>query len=430
VYILYNLLLLLGFLVYAPFYAIRARRAGKGGLNLRARLGLGLPARTSERPCLWVHAVSVGEVLSLRNLLREIRKKHPAWEIHCSTLTSTGRAVAAEKLAGAASIFYAPLDFGLAVNRFFRALRPDLFVLVESEFWPNLIQTAKRRAGAVLLINGRISDRSFRRYLWAKPFARRVLNCIDRFLVQTDLDRTRLLELGVEGQQVEVAGNLKSDVRLPVFTPDEQAELRRKIGLQADTRVIVAGSTHRGEEEVLLEAFCESRKRRKNIGLVIAPRHTHRTEEVQRLARDFGLEVMRKTEAAPEKTWDVLVLDTMGELSSFYARGDLAFMGGSLVPRGGQNLLEPAFYGKPIAFGPGMHNFAFLAEEFLRHGAATLVFSRKELAEFFLREDEQALEEMGKRARALLLSLQGATEKTLRVIESLMPGSSPAIPRG
>ncbi len=415
---LYDLLLLLGLLVYAPVHFIKGKR--RGNLNLWARLGLKLRPRDSRNPCLWFHAVSVGEVLSLRNLFQELKNEHPDWEIYCSTLTSTGYLVANEKLAGLASIFYAPLDFSRTVRRFFKAIHPDLFLLVESEFWPNLIRAAKKETRAALLVNGRVSEHSFRRYRVAKAWVGWVLNHLERFLVQTDEDRQRLLCLGVKPEKIEVVGNLKSDVRLPVFSEAQLNSLKQTIGLAGETRVIVAGSTHRGEEEILFHSLREALKIRGNLRLILAPRHIERTNDLEKLARNFGFRVVPKTEVGLEKNWDVLILNTIGELSHFYALADLAFVGGSLVPRGGQNLLEPAFYEKPLAFGPHMENFAWLAEEFLRRRAARQVRSEKELTDFLASQDNSALQEMGRRARAVLDSLQGATQKTLRVIENLM----------
>ncbi len=390
-------------------------------MNLAGRLGFGLSPRTSVRPCLWIHAVSVGEVLSLGHLLKEIRKEHPDWEIYCSTLTSSGYRVARAKLAEATSIFFVPLDFAWTVKKFFRALQPDLFVLVESEFWPNLLRISGKLSSAVLLINGRISDRSFRKYRLIKTLLRRVLRPVDRFLVQTEQDRERLLSLGVQAEKMEVVGNLKSDVRPPGVKPEDLNGLRKEIGLFRDCKVIVAGSTHKGEEEILLSAYCESRKKRRDLSLIIAPRHPKRADEVESLAAGLGLRVVRRTSTGAGRAWDVLILDTLGELARFYALSDVAFVGGSLVPKGGQNLLEPAFYGKPIVFGPFMHNFAFLAEEFVRRGAALRVSGLKDLTRVFLFEEETVLQEMGRKSQHLLRSLQGATQKTLRVIECLMP---------
>ncbi|HUU38163.1 MAG TPA: 3-deoxy-D-manno-octulosonic acid transferase [Candidatus Desulfaltia sp.] len=419
-YGLYSLILLLVLLVYAPVYSLRMRFGRKERLFLRERLGLRLPAASPGGPAIWVHAVSVGEVLSLRRLVSEIKKKHPSWPVYFSTLTNTGYRIAKEKLPEADAIFLVPLDFGWTVRRFFYALRPRLFILAESEFWPHLLRQARRTCRSVLLINGRISQRSFQKYCRLGVLARRLLSPIDRFLVQTESDRRKLEKIGIPSERIEVAGNLKADIRLPVVSPEEIDDLRRKIGVSPQKKLIVAGSTHKGEEEEILMAFSGAKRSRQDLGVVIAPRHPERSSEVERIGAGLSLSVVRRTQAGPDRPWDVLILDTIGELARFYALADLAFIGGSLVPHGGQNLLEPAYYGKPLIFGPHMDNFALLAEEFSRSGAARVVRDRTDLEKIFLMKDQGALEEMGTKARELLCSLQGATDRTIQVIESLV----------
>ncbi|MBN2409621.1 MAG: 3-deoxy-D-manno-octulosonic acid transferase [Candidatus Aminicenantes bacterium] len=419
-YALYSLLLFLALSVYAPVYFIRLKFGHKERLYLRERLGLGFPPVRPDGPAIWLHAVSVGEVLSLRRLVSEIKRKHPHWRIYFSTLTTTGFRIAKEKMTDADAIFLVPLDFGWIVRRFFSILRPRLFIVAESEFWPQLLRQAARTCSSVLLINGRISRRSFRRYRRLGILARRFLSPIDRFLVQTESDRRRLMRIGLPDERLEVAGNLKADIRLPPVSPGERDDLKRQIGLSLETKVIVAGSTHRGEEEKILKAFKEARAIRQGLDLVIAPRHPHRSPEVEKIASGMALKAIRRTQAGPNRPWDVLILDTIGELARFYALADLAFIGGSLVPHGGQNLLEPAHYGKPLLFGPHMENFAFLADLFVRGGAARIVKDRTALREELSITDEIALAERGLRAREILVSLQGATERTIRVIESFM----------
>jgi 3-deoxy-D-manno-octulosonic-acid transferase len=423
VYGLYSLILLLLLLIYAPVYSIRMKFGRKERLYLRERLGLRLPAALPGEPSIWVHAVSVGEVLSLRRLVSEIKRKHPSCPVYFSTLTNTGYRIAKQQLPEVDAIFLVPLDFGWTVRRFFSALRPHLFILAESEFWPHLLRQAERTCRSVLLINGRISQRSFRKYFRLRFLAKRLLSHLDLFLVQTDSDRIRLEKIGIPSERVEVAGNLKADIQLPAVSPEEIGDLRRKIGVPPGKRLIVAGSTHHGEEEKILRAFSETRRSRQDLGLVIAPRHPERSPEVQRIGTDLSLSVIRRTQAEPDRTWDVLILDTIGELARFYSLADLAFIGGSLVPHGGQNLLEPAYYAKPLIFGPHMDNFAPLAEEFIRSGAARVVRSQSDLREVFLMKDPAALEAMGTNARGLLSSLQGATDRTIRIIESLLEGS-------
>lgn len=421
-YGLYSFLLFLALLFYAPVYLIRMKLWRKEGLHLRDRLGMKLPARKPEGPSLWIHAVSVGEVLSLRRLVSELKAKHPSWRVYFSTLTITGYRVARQTLSGVDEVFFVPLDFGWVVRRFFSTLQPRLFVLAESEYWPNLLRQAGKNCRSVILINGRTSRRSHSRYRRCRKLVLPVLNNINYFLVQTQIDRERLERLGVAAQKVEVAGNLKAEVRLPDVSAEEKKGLRAAFGLSAEKKVIVAGSTHRGEEEIVLHALCGAKKNRPDLVLVVAPRHPERSAEVEKAAVELGLNVMRRTRVEPEKLWDVLVLDTIGELAKFYSLADLAFVGGSLIPHGGQNLLEPAYYGTPMCFGKHMENFAALAADFVSSEAARIVAGPEELEDLFSLKDARSLAEMGQKAKKLLSSLQGATARTLQVIESRIGG--------
>jgi 3-deoxy-D-manno-octulosonic-acid transferase len=426
-YIFYSILLFLSLILYLPPYFVRIRLLRREGLYLKERLGFRLPRESRLRPSIWIHAVSVGEVLSLQNLVKKIKERHPTWAIHFSTLTNTGMQVAKEKLKDADQIFFLPLDFTRVVRKFFRILKPEVFVLAESEFWPNLLREAKRQTRGVILVNGRISQRSFKRLSRLNFFTKRLLNNICLFLVQTDKDKERLEKVGLSPDKVKVVSNLKSEVNLPLLSPEELLKLKRSLNILETKKVIVAGSTRKGEEKMLLDAYTKARRMRDNLLLILAPRHPQRFDEVERMSRDFPFKVMRKTQVAAGKVWDVLILDTLGELAQFYALSDIAFIGGSLVSWGGQNLLEPAFYEKPVFFGPHMENFAFLAEKFIKSRAAQIVHSEKELVDMFLIQDEKYLEDMGRKAKEALNSLQGATEKTIQVIETLMQGSQPLL---
>ncbi len=417
---MYSFFLFLGFLFYAPIYFFRMKLWRRERLYIRERLGLRLPPRRSAGPSLWIHAVSVGEVLSLRNLMAQVKKRHPSWQVYFSTLTNTGYRIAKEKLPEADRVFFVPLDFAFMVKRFFRTLGPQVLVLAESEFWPNLLRTAKKNCRAVILINGRMSLRSFKAYRRLKPLSLKVLENIDLFLVQTKQDGERIEDIGVDPERIKVAGNLKAEVNLPSLGLEEIQALKKNFGIHESKKVLVAGSTHKGEDEPILKAFCEARKEREDLLLIIAPRHPERAGEAEKICLDLGLKVVRRTAVIPQRPWDVLILDTIGELAQFYALADLTFVGGSLIPHGGQNFMEPAFYEKPVFLGPHMDNFAFLTDEFLRSGAARIVSNREDLAEAFLMKDEPSIQEMGKRAKALLNSLQGATQRTLQVIENLM----------
>lgn len=417
---LYTFMLFLSLLIYLPAYFIRIKLLRRERLFIRERLGLRLPEKGIQSHSVWLHAVSVGEVLSLQNLVQKLKERHPDWGIYFSTLTHNGMRMAREKLTAADRIFFIPVDFPFVVRRFFDTLRPRVFVLAESEFWPNLLRQAKEKTKGVLLINGRISRRSFQRYLKFRFFLRNALKNIDFFLVQTEEDKERLEKMGVHPHRVRAASNLKSEIEVPRLKDGEMAAIKKEWGIPPIKKLIVAGSTQKGEESMLFEAFARARDRRDDLLLVVAPRHPQRFEEVERAARDFPFRVRRRTRILPDDEWDVLILDTMGELAQTYSLCDLAFVGGSLVPRGGHNLLEPAFYGKPVIFGPYMDNFAHLARTFVRAGAARVVDDEKDLCEMFLRVDEQLIQEMGVKARQALDSLRGATEKTIKAIEEMM----------
>jgi 3-deoxy-D-manno-octulosonic-acid transferase len=249
---------------------------------------------------------------------------------------------------------------------------------------------------------------------------KRLLKNIDFFLVQTDWEKDILVEMDVAQGKIEVCGNLKAEVNLPSFPEDELMALKDALGIERSKFVVVAGSTHKGEEDQLLSSLAEARKERDNILLILAPRHLDRVEEVDRLCAQFGLISKRKSEVGSDVSWDVLILDTMGELAHFYALSDAAFIGGSLIPWGGQNLLEPAFYGKPVYFGPSMENFALLAQQFIDSGAARMIRDKSELIQIFLPRDEDSMHRMGLRAKETLESLKGAKDKTIKVIEEAM----------
>lgn len=419
-YVLYSSLLFLAFLFQIPLYFIRLRVLRGERLHLKERLGWKLASIANQKKSLWIHAVSVGEVLSLQNLIKRIKEKHPDWIIHFSALTNTGIRMAKEKLQGVDHMFFAPLDFGVIVKKFIKSLKPDVFILAESEFWPNLLRQANKQTKGVLLINGRISERSWKRYKMVRPLARKSLKNIRHFLVQTEKDKEYLLKIGLGPSQIEVAGNLKSEVMPASFSEEEIFDLKESLGIGKMKKVIVAGSTRKGEEEMLLHAYAQAKKMEKDILLIIAPRHPQRADEIDSICQDLGFQVERKSSSSWRKEWDVFILDTIGELSTFYALSDIVFVGGSLVPWGGHNLLEPAFYSKPVFFGPHMENFSYLSQKFLGTGAARVVSKEKDLLDMFLLQNQEPLKEMGLKAKETLTSLHGATEKTIKVIESLM----------
>ncbi len=419
-YVLYSLLLFLAAVVYLPFHFLKLKLRRGESLHFKQRLGWGLRSEPAQGKTLWIHAVSVGEVLAVQDLVRQIKQKWPDWTICFSTLTETGYQVAGKKLGKEIRLFYVPLDFGCVVKKFFKVIKPDLFVLAESEFWPHLLRQAGRRAGSVMVINGRISPRSSGRMFRYRWIVKKILAPVNSFLVQTVREKNGLTDIGIESDRIEVVGNLKSEICLPDMDSEALNRMKTLLNIRAGKRVVIAGSTHKGEEEVLLRAFSAAHREIPDLLLILAPRHPNRTEEVLKLCRSFTGESVKRSLAAEHPDWDVLVLDTMGELAHFYALSDLAFVGGSLIPWGGQNILEPAFYGKPMCFGPHMDNFSELADAFLAADAARIVRDEKDLAELMRLKDTEGLRSMGRRARDTLDSLAGATEKTLRALRDTM----------
>ena len=417
---LYSILLFFALLIYLPLYSFRIKVLRREKLHLGQRMGFGLPRRSPGRPGIWIHAVSVGEVLSLQSLIQKLKSRHPGWEVWFSTLTESGFKVAREKITLADRLFFLPLDFGWIVRRFLRAVEPDLLILAESEFWPNLLRETKKRGVPVLSINGRISSSSFGTYRRLRSLGLKLLSLVDLYLVQTEQDKEKFVALRLPPERIQVSGNLKTEVHLPEYSGAAIADLKKSLNIPDGRKIVVAGSTRKGEEEILLRAFQAARKTRPDLSLIVAPRQPQRFREVERLCQSTGFRVDRRTERSRNGSWDILILDTIGELAQAYALCDVAFIGGSLVSWGGHNLLEPAYYRKPVFFGPHMHNFAFLAERFLQAGGARTAHEGEELVDMFLMKDERRLEIMGKKAREVLDSLQGATERTIQAIESMI----------
>jgi len=296
-------------------------------------------------------------------------------------------------------------------------------VLVESEFWPNLLRSAKKYSKGVLLINGRISKKSHKIFSKFKFVVKKVLENIDIFLVQADIDKKRLEDIGINEDRLVVAGNLKAEIELPKLSEMQVKEIKADLFIPADVKVVIAGSTRKGEEEKLLNAFAKALEQRDDLALIIAPRHPERSDEIIKISESLMLPVIKRTKLKKKDKWKVLILNTIGELSFFYSVGDAAFIGGSLVPWGGQNFLEPAFYGKPIFFGSHMDNFAYLAELFINRGAAKTITCENDLLKMFLFKGENNLRKMGDAAKETLISLQGTTNRIMKVIEDLMNAS-------
>jgi 3-deoxy-D-manno-octulosonic-acid transferase len=434
-YALYSVLIVAFCAVMSPYLVYQAVRYRKYIRNLPQRLGY-LPRSFNHDAdeSIWIHAVSVGEVLTARALLPELRERYPKLRVFLSTTTMTGQQIARNNLQYVDEVFYFPFDLGFIVNRTLTLVKPRLFIMMETELWPNLLRACHRNGVRTMLVNGRISSRSYPRYKLARPFFRRVLRHVDRFCMQSDESARRVVDIGAEPQRVVVTGSLKFDsLEIPgASAPADRGRNRvlRYFRMSAGRPVIIAASTLRGEEEPVLDAFQRIRATLTNALLIIAPRKPERFDEAERLARRAGWNVARRTELRvdAEPRCDVVILDTIGELAQVCQVATVVFVGGSLVDAGGHNILEPAVFGKPIVFGPHMHNFTEIAQTFIDNGAAIQVRTGRELETVLLEllGDPVRRATLGAGARALVEANRGARNKTLTSIAQVLPPDNPA----
>ncbi len=433
-YWLYSVLIVAFFAVMSPSLIYHAVRYRKYIGSLSQRLGyLPISFNLDADESIWIHAVSVGEVLTARALLPELRARYPKLRLFLSTTTLTGQQIARNNLQYVDEVFYFPFDLSFIVNRTLELVKPRLFIMMETEIWPNLLRACDRSGVKTMLVNGRISSRSYPRYRLARPFFRRVLRHVDRFCMQSDESARRVADIGADRDRIMVTGSLKFDsLEIPGSSPADRGRNRvlRYFRLAPDRPVVIAASTVKGEEEAVLDAFQRIRATMTNALLIIAPRKPERFDDAERLARRAGWNVARRTELRvdAEPRHDVVVLDTIGELAQLYQVATAVFVGGSLVDSGGHNILEPAVFGKPIIFGPYMQNFAEIARTFLDNDAAIQVRSARELESVLsgLLGDPVRRARLGAAARALVEANRGARTKTLAAIAQLFPPDNPA----
>lgn len=422
-YFAYSLVLGTALVLAAPWWLLQMMRHSKYRAGLWQRLGF-LPAhlRNVTQPVIWVHAVSVGEVLAVGTLVRRLRECLPSHRIVVSTTTATGNQLARDRF-GAENVFFFPLDFGFAIRPYMNALRPEMVVLAETEFWPNFLRGAARAGAKIAVVNARISDRSFPRYRGARRLLCRVLMPVAAFLAQSEEDGRRLKEIGAKSENVQVSGNLKFEVNA-LSELAIVGELRR--ALEKAGPVVVCGSTVEGEEPVVLAAFQEVLREFPSAVLLLAPRHKERFDAVADILRTSSLTTLRRSQWTGEQVipGSVLLLDSLGELGAVYALADVAFVGGSLVPRGGHNILEPAQHAVPILVGPHTENFRDIINIFLRAKAVEVVTPEtlgQRIAE--LLRNDTARKNLGERAQQVVRSQSGATERTLRVLAEILAGA-------
>ena len=421
-YFVYNLLFGLGFVLALPYYLWKGRASGKYLQTFRERMGaLPVYLNVDGERSIWIHAVSVGEVLTARTLIEPLKLRFPKHRVFLSTTTVTGNAVARKSVRGLDGLFFAPLDFPGPVRKALETLNPALLLVMETELWPNLIHEASRRGAKVALANGRIPPRSFARYKTFRWFWRRVLSEVDLFLMQAEPHAQRIVAMGAPSGRVNVPGNLKYDA---VFDVRPQERLIRIVAARPERPLWVAGSTVEGEEALVLRAFQRVRERVPGAALLIAPRHPERFASVPLLVEAAGYRCRRRSDTEPGgwKNGEVLLLDTLGELAQVYPLASAVFVGGSLVPAGGHNVLEAAAAGKPVVVGPHMENFQEIADEFRGQGALVQVRSAEELGDTIaaLLADERRGGELAERARAIIARNRGACARTIESLAGLV----------
>jgi 3-deoxy-D-manno-octulosonic-acid transferase len=423
-YLLYSAALALALVLSAPYWLFQALRHGKYRLGFGQRLGQvpdGL-ASPSLKPTIWVHAVSVGEVLAVSGLIGALRRLHPESRVVVSTTTDTGQKLARDRF-GRENVFYFPLDLGFAIRPYLQALRPQLVVIAETEFWPNFLRLAKRSGARLAVVNARISDRSLPGYQRLRFWLPRILQNVDRFLAQTWEDQKRLVAIGAPEDRILVTGNLKFDITPPP-PPEVVASLRENFERAEAGPVLVCGSTVDEEEErMLLQAFQNILPTHPRAVMILAPRHPERFPAVSALLESLGVRFWKRSLWSGEPiVGGVLLLDSIGELAATYALADIAFVGGSLVPKGGHNIIEPARHGVAIVVGNHTDNFRDVIWLFQTHHALRQV-GPAELPLVFMEliADDAARKALGENALETLRSQTGATEKTLAALEQLLP---------
>lgn len=437
-YFLYSFLLTIGVIALLPRLIYDAFRHGKYVAGLRERLGLLPLIKTNGRAVIWLHCVSVGEAQAARPLARAILNHYPSHALIVSTTTLTGQRVARAVFRDdAAAIIYFPFDWRWAVRRALRTVNPAAALIMETELWPNFLRECRRRRVPVALVNGRLSERSFRRYKLIRRFSRRFVNDLELALMQTNADAGRMRALGLAPERVLVSGNVKFDVGAEVEDLRLTDELRERFSFTDGRALIVAASTHSTEERIILEAFVRLRALRPANGkvrLLIAPRHPERFAEVASLLESSGLRWSRRSGARSEEDsyCDVLLLDSIGELRAVYPLADIVFIGGSLTPTGGHNILEPAAFGVCTVTGAHTFNFKAIVESFLEADALLQLeaLAEKEepaaLSNLFqgLLENDERRRALGENARAVLLKNRGATARTIKMLAPILASTT------
>ena len=418
-----NAVYLLLLAVASPWLAWGALHRGKYREGWGAKLWGRVPRRGGERPAIWLHAVSVGEVQMLKVLLDRIAAQSPEYECVISTTTKSGYDLACRRY-DQHTVFYCPLDFSWSVRAAFERIRPTVLILVELELWPNLIAEAARRGVKIAVVNGRLSLNSYRGYSRLRFAVSPTFAKLDLIAAQNREYAVRFQRLGANPAAIHVTGSLKFDGLQTDRSNAATRQLAALVQLEGNDRVLLAGSTQAPEEQLAIETFNELAGEFPDFRLILVPRHPHRFEEVAELLQRGNLSWLRRSELSretPVTPWRILLVDTIGELGSWWGTADIAFVGGSFVSRGGQNMMEPAAYGAAVSFGPNTRNFRDVVELLLQHRAARVIADGKQLTQFVRRclEDCQWSEQLGERAQRAVMEQVGAVERTIELLAPL-----------
>jgi len=418
VFILYDILFVFAAIVYFPYLIIQ----GKWHSGFKMRFGFfpdAMIRKFTDQECIWIHAVSVGEVLAVTDLIEKLRTELPKHTVVCSTVTKTGNRIASEKLGDTCLVIYAPLDFSWVIRKFISIIKPKIYISMETEIWPNLYTMLYRRGIPIVQINGRISDKAFKGYKRIRFLTKRVLSCVHLFYMQSSQDAERIKQLGALPERIHIAGNLKFD-NLSESVPMH----KREIGIYGNEDIFVAGSTHPGEEEILVDAYKELEKEFTDLRLVLAPRHIERVEEIVRLVAEKGYKAVRFSQITEgcKVERGIIIIDSIGCLKALYGLAKIVFIGKTLTVGGGQNMIEPAFFGKPIIVGPLTQNFKSVMSVLLKAQAIVQIQNAEELlAEVRnLLSNSVRAEWMGAAAKQTVIKYQGATEKTVQAVKMLL----------
>lgn len=428
--------------IITPYYLFKFVTSKYHRQGLLERFGfVKFPNYDRQKRCIWLHAASVGEIKASDVLIKNLREVYPDYEFVISTLTPSAQKLVKEKYsdlptftssglrqAGIKSFFF-PLDLSLIIKKALKRINPALIILIEQELWLNLIRISASKRIPIILLNGRITKHSTRKYRFIKPVISRIWNKISYFCVQNKEYFERFKTLGVKSDKIKITGNMKYDLLDKPHSQTGEVFYREIFGFNKNDLVIIGGSTHHPEEEILLEVYSKLKQDINNLRLIIAPRHPFRFDEVEKLIRIKGFECLRRSKlsAGSDNISDnvkstIVLLDTLGELSKIYSIADAVFVGGSFVPRGGQSILEPAASGKPVFFGPDMSNFQDMADLLIKENAAISVMDKSELYRQLLHlfKEPATLKKMGERAQIVISQYQGATVKNIEFIKNLL----------